>query len=86
MHGVLLRFVRPYRAGEPLKPNETTQDLRCTVELCKEFPNCDHSRILGVYRKENLGVLVGGNLIEKVDSYIRIKFANLKLRVKRILN
>jgi hypothetical protein len=29
-------------------------------------------------RKERLGTVVGGTFLQKVESYLRIKFANLK--------
>lgn len=82
MEATVHRLRRPYISGDPLANGEFVEPILCAEQRaghpCAKFPHCEHEKALGVYTLERLGVVVGGNALQKVESYLKIKLANLK--------
>ncbi len=83
LEAVIHRFQRIHEGGE-LADGEFVDVARCSDDTCEALKNadeCEHPKIMAVYRAIPLGTLVGGTFRQKVESFIRIKLANLKLKL-----
>jgi hypothetical protein len=75
MEATVLRLQRLYELKTPLEKGEFIDYVKC-VGNCQDFANCEHVKVLGVYKRQKIGTLVGGNFFQRLLGKVKTYYYN----------